>query len=442
MAGREPPGPGPISASEGASFREQYLAMSKGHFGLVQHRFETYGDLYLDRTRAKPIHILRHPDHLHEVLVTKAQSFLKRRRDVDWFLGNGLLTSDGELWRRQRRLVQPGFQKQKIAAYSRVMVEHTERLVSRWEHGAVRDLGRDMMELTLSVVAKALLDHDTHGQADAVADAMNILQTTTVAEDRFPRWVPTPLHLAQRRAVKKVDEIIYPMIDAREPDASRDDLLSQLKAAADEQGTMSRQQLRDELITLFIAGHETTALVMTWCFVLLAEHPEEEAKLHEELARVLGGRAPSFEDLDALERTRLIAQEAMRLYPPLYVLPRVAKEKVEIGGFEIDEGAELELWVYFTQRDERWFPRASRFEPDRFQPDSGGVLHPHAYLPFGSGMRTCVGRHFAQVEQQLILASIAQRWRLRLPPGASVVAQPRVTLGTRDPAMMVVERRA
>jgi cytochrome P450 len=414
--------------------------LARGPIAVIRRRFKTYGDVFFVSNRGVPMYVMRHPDHLHEVLVTKASSFVKRSKDLDLFLGNGLLTSNGELWRRQRRLIQPAFQRPRIAQYAEIMVEHTQRMLQQWKPGEVREIGRDMMELTLSVVCKALLDHDTHGQTDAVAHAMTVLQDTTGAFDLFPSWMPTPLHRRKKNAVRELDEIIYPMIDAR-TNESGSDLISQLKFERDEQGTMSRRQLRDELVTLFLAGHETTALAMGWTFFMLAQNPLEEQKLFEEVDRVLAGRPPTFQDLEALTHTRNVVQETMRLYPPLYILPRVANTDVQVAGYEIAQGSEIVLWVYFCQRDQRWFPAPDTFLPDRFLPDSGGILHPHAYLPFGAGSRACIGRHFALAEEQLILASVAQTYRLVLEPGQNITLNPRVTLGPSSPIRMRVEPR-
>ena len=233
--------------------------------------------------------------------------------------------------------------------------------------------------------------------------------------------------------------MIFGIIDERQR-APGDDLVSQLLHGADGEG-MARQQLRDELVTLFLAGHETTALALTWSFFLLARHPEVEASLHEELDRVLGGRPPTYEDLERLEGPRLAVQEAMRIFPPLYLLPRVAKEDTELGGYPLAAGSEVLLWVYFMHLDPRWFPRPTEFRPQRFLPGSGEVLHPHAYAPFGAGPRACLGRNFAMVEAQLLLAAIAQRFRVRLAPGQDVRLNPRVTLGPQQPIQMVLQAR-
>jgi cytochrome P450 len=419
--------------------------MEEVSYGLIPHvraRFKRFGDIYYYKNLSTPMYITRHPDHIHEVLVHRSTSFLKRSRDLGVFLGKGLIVADGELWRKQRRLIQPAFHRANIARYADVVVEHSQRMLEQWKPGDERDLNREMMELTLSIVCKSLMDYDTHGDNDAVAQAMTVLQNTAGRPDPMPRWMPTPMHYKQNKAVKALDGIIYPMIDSRTSENRGTDLISQLKFGTDEQeGGMDRVQLRDELVNLFLAGHETTALAMTWTFFLLAQTPGVEAKLHEELDRVLGKRAPTFEDLEALEYTRLTIQESMRLFPPLYLLPRVANEDTEIGGYEIAKGSEILMWIYFTHRDERWYPKALDFSPERWLPDSGGILHPHAYFPFAAGPRACIGRHFAMVESQLMIATIAQKYRLRLKPGQDVKLLSRVTLGPLKPIQMMLDPR-
>jgi cytochrome P450 len=434
--------PGPTFSSEWRRpLKEVVDEASRGLLVHVRKRFERFGDLYHLKGWNKPIYVTRHPDHVHEVLVTRASSFVKRSQDLDTFLGQGLLTSDGELWKRQRRLLQPAFSRTNIVRYAEVMGALTQRRLARWRVGEELDLGREMMELTLAVVAKALLDYDVEGPESAsevVAGAMSVLQSTA-GLDVFPSWLPNPIRAKKKKASRALDELIFGIIDAR---AARpgDDLVSQLLRGSDGEG-MARQQLRDELVTLFLAGHETTALAMTWTFFLLARNPAVEARLHEELDRVLGDRPPRFEDLEALVETRLVVQEAMRIFPPLYFLPRVAREDTEVGGYPLKAGGEVLLWIYFMHHDPRWFPRPAEFRPHRFLPDSQENLHPHAYAPFGSGPRACVGMRFAMVEAQLVLAAIAQRFRVRLSPGQDVRLYPRVTLGPSAPIRVLLEAR-
>jgi cytochrome P450 len=437
---RRPPGPTWKSESE-RPWRDRLGELTRGTIPLIRSRFERYGDLYFIDRKGAGVFVLRHPDHIHEVLVDRVQDFAKQGRDLDFFLGSGLLTSNGDLWRRQRRLIQPAFRHQKLEAYARVMVDRTATMLERWKPGETKDVGREMMELTLSVVAKTLLDYDTTEDAGDVAKAMALLQDTTAAFDPFPEWLPTPLHGKRKKAVETIDRIIYPIIDAAEADPEADHLIGQLKHASDEEGRMSRKQLRDEIVTLFLAGHETTAQAMTFAFFSLCKNAHEEALLHEEVDRVLGGRPPAFEDVESLVYTQLCFKEALRLYPPLYILPRLAVRDTQIAGYDVDEGAELILWIYLCHRDPRWFPNPDAFVPGRFLPESNGVRHAHAYLPFGAGIRQCVGSHFGMIEGTLLLAAIAQRYRLTLASDQDVHLAPRVTLGPLRPILMRLEAR-
>lgn len=431
--------PGPTFASEWK--RPWSQVADEASHGLIHHvrtRFERFGDIFFIDNKT-PVYVTRHPDHVHEVLVTRASAFGKRTRDLNTFLGQGLLTSDGALWRKQRRAIQPAFSHANIIRSADVMVALTQRALESWKPGEVRDLNREMMELTLSVVCKAILDFDASGDShDAVAHAMHVLQSTA-GFDIFPGWMPNPIRWRQTSAVKKLDAVIFSIIDERVAKPG-DDLVSQLLAGTDGDG-MARQQLRDELVTLFLAGHETTALTMTWLFFLLAISPDEEAQLHEELARVLGGRVPTFADLESLVFTKMVVQETMRIFPPLYLLPRVAREDTEVGGFPIAAGAEMLLWVYHMHHDARWFPRPDDFLPRRFAPGSEQVLHPHAYVPFGAGPRACIGSRFAMMEGTLLAAAIAQKFRLKLVPGQTVKMNPRVTLGMKAPIQVELEAR-
>lgn len=431
--------PGPTFVSEWKRpWKEVAEEVSYGVLHNVRCRFERFGDMYVIDGWPKTVYVTRHPEHMHEVLVTRASSFGKRLNDLDSFLGQGLLSSEGALWRKQRRAIQPAFSHANIQRYAEVMVELTQRRLATWSSGQTHDLNREMMELTLAVVCKAVLDYESAEALDVVAFAMHVLQSTA-GFDVLPRWLPNPIAAKKKKAAKALDALIYSIIDERAANPGKD-LISQLLVGTDGEG-MDRRQLRDELVTLFLAGHETTALSMTWSFFLLAKYPHQEAKLHEELDRVLGGRVPTFADLDALVHTRLVIQEAMRMFPPLYMLPRAAREDTEVGGYKLAKGSEILLWVYFMHHDPRWFPRPAEFRPERFLPDSGEVLHSHAYAPFGAGPRACIGSRFAMVEAQLLLAAIAQRFRVKLAPGQDVHLNPRITMGPQKPIMVELEAR-
>lgn len=438
---KRPPGPTWITEAR-RPWKDIVSDHTRGLLPIVRSRFERFGDLvYATDLTGTPLYSTRHPDHAYEVLVTRAADFDKRSRDLSTYLGAGLLTSNGEFWRSQRRRIQPAFSRAHMARYAAIMIERAQAMVDAWSPGEVKDVNREMMEVTLSAVAKALLDYDTAGDGDGVARAMAIIQQTAGFPDPMPSWLPTPLHKKQAEALAALDGIISPLIEARRRDPSGDDLLSQLLAPDEEAPPMSTKQVRDEIVTMFLAGHETTALALTWALFLLSSHREQEAALHDEVDRVLGTRKPTFDDLDALVYTRCVVQEAMRMFPPLYLLPRVANRDTELSGYPLKRGAQVLIWIYFVHRDDRWFPGAADFRPGRFLPDSGGVRHPHAYLPFGAGPRACIGRHFATTEATLMLATIAQRYAPRLAPGQDVRMNPRVTLAPQFPIRMELEPR-
>ncbi|MEQ9497027.1 MAG: cytochrome P450 [Deltaproteobacteria bacterium] len=430
MPPRRPPGPVDDGASLLTSIRF-YRDMTRDSLGTMRRRFERYGDLYFNVSRGDPLFVTRHPDHAYQVLVSGAKAFGKRS-DLEPFLGQGLLEANGAVWRRQRRLMQPSFSAQRIAAYRDMMIEETEKRITTWSDGETRDIDGDMMALTLAIVSRALFSHEAD-DAETVSKVMTVFQEAATGLDLFPSWLPTPLHRRQAAALKAMDDLVYGVIDGRDIDQDHEDLLQDLLRASDAEGGMSRKQVRDELVTMFLAGHETTSLALMWTFYLLAQHPEIEARVHEEVA--------AAESFDRLPFTANVLKESMRLYPPAYVVPRVAVEDTELGGYTLERGAEVVVWIYFCHHDERWFTEPERFDPDRFAEGSDRVKHPHAYLPFGAGSRTCIGRHFASFEAQLLLATIVKRFSLSLAPDAKVAMNPRITLGAKHGMKMVVRDR-
>ena len=414
--------------------------MQKDAIGTVKERFDAYGDLYLSGSDRAPLYVTRHPDHIHEVLVTRASDFNKRA-DLEPFLGQGLLTSNGEHWRHNRRLIQPSFRHERLEVYASTMIRSTDDLLGSWSIRPDRDIGADMNRTTLRIVAKALFDDEAGPQVERVARCMDVLQHAATAVDLIPAWVPTPLHVRARRAARELDAVVYDLIDQRSSPSHSDasDLLGELLQT----GELERKALRDELVTLYLAGHETTALALTWTWWVLAQHPEWERKLHDEVDQILGDRSPTAADLGTLDVTRRIINESMRLFPPVYALPRTAACETEVGGYRVPPGGEVLLWTYWAHRDPRWFVEPERFDPDRFLPKSDRIRHPHAFVPFGAGQRTCIGRNFAVMEAQLVLARIAQRYRLRPIDSRPAGLRPRITLGPARPLRMrAIERAA
>ncbi len=406
-------------------------------FGVVSGRFARYGDLYRVQTRDGALFVARHPDHLRDVLVTHAAKYTKQHtafRQIARVLGEGLLTSDGDDWQRQRRMVQPAFARSRMEGYAAAMVDEATRAVGGWRDGEVRELSSDMMELTLRVVSRTLFGHDAGGDVNDVARAMKDFQSLASRPDRPPAGAPAPWRRRLERSVETLDRIIHDIIAKRRAAGAAgegDDLLQRLIDAVDEEGDgggLTTREMRDQLVTLFLAGHETTSHALTWTLYLLSQHPEVEAKLHAELDAVLGDRAPTLSDLDALPYTEQVLKESLRLYPPVYMVARKAAEDTAIGGHAVPRGSEVVLWIYLTHRDPRWFPEHAAFKPERFAPEAEAALPKHAWLPFGAGPRACIGRAFAMMEAKLLLAVMAQRYRLALVPGHPVEVLPRVTL--------------
>jgi cytochrome P450 len=442
-----PPGPPP---RDGIVASARYFA---GFFfdpiGFVSQRFATYGDIYYAPSGGTGLYVLRHPDHLREVLVTRAASFHKKHTAFERLglvLGEGLLTTDGETWKRQRRMVQPAFAHARLAGYARVMTEEAARAAGGWRDGEVLDVGREMMQLTLRVVSRTLFGHDVPaGQIETVGRAMTLFQRSILRPQLLPQFLPSPGRRRLARSLEALDRMIYDIIGARRTSggAPASDLLQMLVDAVDEEGDggrLTERELRDQLVTLFLAGHETTSHALTWTLYLLSQNPDAERTLHEELDRVLGERDPAYDDLDRLPYTRQVIEESMRLYPPVYSMARKAHEDTEIGGYRVPAGSEVILWIYLTHRDPRFYPEPDAFRPERFAPVEEASRPKLAYLPFGAGPRACIGKVFAMLEARLLLATVARRWRLEFGGRGRVTGEPRITLVPKG-AKMRVRRR-
>jgi cytochrome P450 len=385
-----------------------------------------YGDVVAIRFGPYRIYVVSHPDEIEKVLIDHSKQFIKHfeLRRSPLVLGKGLLTSEGEFWLRQRRLIQPAFGKKQLAGYAAVMADATDRLLASWQEGQERDLAEEMSRLTMEVAARTLFGGGVEEEAKAVERALRVLQERFLARStsllRFPWWVPTPGNLRLRRAVRRLDDVLYSFIRRRRAEgAERGDLLSLLLHARDEGGRtgMTDRQLRDEAMTLFLAGQETTALALSWAWYLLATHPEAEVRLAAEAAEVLGGRPPSAEDLPRLRYTGWVVNEAMRLYPPAYLIGREALADYEVGGYLAPAGTTLFFCQWVVHRDERWWPEPERFRPERWGEERIKKIPKFAYFPFGGGPRICIGNTFALIEAALVLARIAREWQFTLHPG-------------------------
>lgn len=367
-------------------------------------------------------------------------------------LGDGLLTSEGETWRRERERVQPAFRHDLLRSYAPMMVRHARSVADGWRDGEVVDLHEAMSALTLGAAAEALFGAELSSDVAAVGEALaRVMDRFEEAYIRsvfpVPLQVPTPANLRLRRTVKDLHRVVDGIVERRLDGASQQDLLTDLIAAAREDDTpRARQRLRDEVLTLLLAGHETTALALTWALYLLARNPEEETRLLEERERVLGGRDPGVDDLARLPLLRRVVQEALRLYPPAWGVGREAVRELTLGGHRIPKGAQIFALPWVTHRDPAWFPEPGRFLPDRWLPDARApdgtpMARKEAYLPFGAGPRACVGAGFALMEVPLVLATLLGRWRVEVADDLRPELQPAVTLRPRSGVPATVRRR-
>jgi cytochrome P450 len=407
-----------------------------------------FGDMFYYRAGWIHVYFLNHPDLIESVLITQSQNFAKDKviQNSRWFLGQGLLTSEGPEWRRQRRLCQPAFHRQRLSTYGETMGAYSEEMLAGWPDGEVRDIHQEMMQLTMRIVAKVLFSVEVSEDAKKVATALNLLMRhTTGLRMIMPpllRHVPLPALVRVKRAVRELDEIVNRII--RERLASGEDagdLLSMLMASRDEDGSaMTDRQLRDEIMTFLLAGHETTAVSLSWTWYLLSQHPEVGDKLRQELGEVLGGRTPQLEDLARLPYTDKVVKESMRLYPPAWSLARSTANEIEIGGYRLPKGSNVVMSPWIMQRDPRFFDHPEQFDPDRWTAQTAQQLPRFAYFPFGGGPRLCIGASFAVMEANLLLATIAQRFHLTLVPGHPVVPQPGITLRPRHGMRMTMTK--
>jgi len=411
------------------------------------------GDVTAFRMGGQKAFFLNHPELVRDLLVINAHKFVKGRalQRAKSLLGEGLLTSEGEAHLRQRRMIQPAFHREKIKSYTETMTGYGAQMADQWKDGEVRDIDKEMMHLTLQIVGKTLFSANVADEADEVGAAMTTLiemfNYLLLPFSEILEKLPIPQARRFNRAKETLDSIIYGIINERRASGEdKGDLLSMLLHAQDEESgaAMSDKQVRDECLTLFVAGHETTANALTFTFYLLSQNPDKESKLHEELDRALpDGKLPSIEDLPNLKYTESVLAEAMRLFPPAWALGRLAVEDHEFGSFQLPKGALVLLSMYVLHRDERFWKDAGKFQPERF-------LHENAikeagqkfiYFPFGGGIRRCVGEQFAWAEGILLLATLARKWKLTLSPEQKIGLSPLMTLRPKFGMKMQIEER-
>jgi cytochrome P450 len=407
-----------------------------------------YGDAVRHRFGPRQVFIFRHPEQVRAVLVTRQRDFIKGGASP-WFkavAGLGLFTSEGELHRRQRRLAHPSFQPARINRYASVMSEYAMRHRERWADGQVLDINEEMRELAMEIVSKAIFDTDVEAEAHEIGTALTTIMRLFpryAAAARYTLWLPSAKKSRLKQAKSRLDATIYRIIEERRRrGANGADFLSTLMNARDESGNgISDTQLRDELVTLFIAGHETAANALTWTWYLLATHPEVERKLHDEIDSVLSGRPPDAEAVPHLPYTEQVFSEALRLYPPLWVFGRRAIRDTEIGGYAVPEKTVVLVSPYLTHRDPRFFEHPLAFRPERWTPEMKASLPKFAYFPFSGGARQCLGDSFGWLEASLTISTVAQKWRMRLVEGHPVEPHPLATLRPRYGVKVVLERR-
>ncbi len=442
---RTPPGP------KGRFLLGSAIEIGRDWLGFYQRCAEEYGDVVCVRLVHVPVYLIVHPRDIETVLVTNAANFTKSAdyRALARVLGRGLLTSEGDFWKRQRSLIQPAFHRQSILGYSAVMTQAAGRMLDSWKEKGERNIHDDLMRVTLEIVAQCLFGAEVTAVAERVGKAMEVVTERFIINASlavmFPFDIPVRFARREWRAIRELNEIIGSIIrKRRSSDQPREDLLDMLLRVRDADGNpMSDAQLRDEVMTLFLAGHETTAIALSWACYLVAQNPEIEAKLAEELQAVLGGRVPAPEDLPRLRYTEMVIKEAMRLYPAVWGIGRRAIEECELGGYRVPAGSNIFILQWRTQRDPRFFPDPERFDPERWREDPvrSGKIPRFAYFPFGGGPRVCVGASFAMMEVTLLLAMIQQRFHLEIVQGHPIELFASVTLRPKYGIRVIPQRR-
>ncbi|MGI8812091.1 MAG: cytochrome P450 [Pyrinomonadaceae bacterium] len=414
-------------------------------------RLSKLGDVAAFRLGRQPAFFLNDPDLIREVFVLQAEKFIKGRalQRAKNLLGEGLLTSEGAFHLRQRRMIQPAFHRSRIAEYARSMVEFAEKTSGKWVDGTTLDVDRAMMYLTLQIVGKTLFGARVEDDADSVGKAMtSVTELFNFLLFPFSEWLqklPLPQSRRFHHARNTLNSVIYGIIDERRRSGqNNEDLLSMLLLAQDEDdgSVMTDEQVRDEAMTLFLAGHETTANLLTFTWYLLSQNPEAETKLHAELDHVLAGREPTMDDLPHLKFTERVIAESMRLFPPAWAVGRLAAEELSLGGYTVPKGGLVLISPYVTHRDGRFWDCPDDFIPERWEAITvKEVSQKNIYFPFGGGVRRCIGESFAWTEGILVLAAIARNWQLTLDPSQKIALQPMITLRPKYGMKMRLSRR-
>jgi len=416
---------------------------------LFQHLVQEYGDIAHYKIGWNHIVFLNRPDYIHEVLVVQNHNFVKERtvRRSKMLLGEGMITSEGAHHRAQRQVAQPAFHRQRLPEYAGTMARQAARMRDQWRHGEERNIAADMMHLTLNVVAETLFATDLRDEVHELADAINRIMGLYHFLVMLPaaEWLVhmrPPGLAAFVRARKRIDAVVHRMIEAhRHQHSDRGSLLDLMLAASPDRSPGSEKSLRDQAITIFLAGYETVANVLAWTWFLLSQNPDSERRFHEEIDRELQGRLPSYEDIPRLRYVEMVMAESMRLYPPAWAMGRYALNDFQLGEFFLPAKTTVLMSQFITHRDPRFFPDPLRFDPERFTPEAKARRAKFTYFPFGAGFRQCIGESFAWMEGVLLLATLGQKWKLRLVPNQVVEPEPLITLRPKYGMRMQLEAR-
>ncbi len=431
----------PLPKVSGGWFMKNSLDVKKDIIGFVEKNQKLHGDIFRTEVISHSLCFTTNPDYVKYILQENNRNYIKSfgYEVLKIFLGNGLLTSEGDFWRQQRRLAQPAFHREKLEALTKQMTASAEKLVQKWKnkynYGGVITITDEMNEVTLDIVAEALFGVNVSGKLEEIRNAVSV--SNHFAMDRIkravriPLWFPTPANRQFNSESKKFDKMIYGIIDSRRNESDKhNDLLSMLMGAQDEETgeRMSDLQLRDEIMTIFIAGHETTAIALSWLWFLLSQNPEAEEKLRNELKTVLNGKTPSFEDLPKLKYTKMVVEETLRLYPPAWIVGRRPLEDDVVGGYLLPKGINVLMVSYLIHRHPDYWENPNKFEPERFSPERAASIKKYSYFPFGGGPRLCIGNNFAMMEAQLVVATILQHFHFTMAQNSVPLLEPLITL--------------
>jgi cytochrome P450 len=440
---RYPPGPTSLARTGYELYRDP--------LGLLTRLTREYGDIVHLQLGSRHDYILNHPDSIKSVMLAGEEEMLRSfPRPMKRVLGNGLLSSQGECHKRQRRLIQPCFHHQHAASCAQVITEYTERVASHWRDGQTVDIFAEMLRLTMAIVVKALFNADVENEAAEIGRVLDIIMEMTHKNaipylDEFLARLPLPSTKRYENARAVLDGMVYGMIDERRAAGSEqnDFLSAMLRLQGTEEGYgLSDEQVRDEVMTMFVAGHETIGSALAWTWYLLAEHPEVERRMQEELDEVLGGRVATGADFARLPYTNMIMLESMRLYPPVWLMARRPVHDYQVAGYTVPAGSYFHISQYLMHRDQRYFPNPERFDPDRWKAEAVASRPRFSYFPFGGGSRKCIGESFAMMEGVLVVATLAQQWTMQVAPGHRVEMEPLITLRPKGGIPVTLRRRS